>query len=637
MEQIPDKRVFLEEAIKIGDKIVDTAVKNEMGWYWTVTDHDGMVKSPVILYNGSSGIILYLIELYKATNKPEYYEAIVQASEWLKNYYYGPAEKNLAFYCGGGGIIYTLMEVYKLTGNQLYKHHALQFASDFGTGNHNSDILYGSAATILTLLHLHNETNEQWILDLLNQKISSLLNEAIVTRKGICWERNGSSVHPICGFAHGGSGIAFVFLELYKYFRNDFFLKIAEMAFEYEDQYFEENGTTLFSQNNWPDLRKSVYEEKGLKALIHSYKTNDIDEFSKFSFMSAWCHGAPGIGMARLHAYNLTGKKEHLNTFNKATVNTHNSFSVKGTNFCLCHGVLGNAHLLLDGFIGTGDESMYNVAVREGFRAIAEEKQQGYFVSGISKTGEKADCDLLNGIAGIGHYYIRLLNPAGISSILLPTIREVKTIVSNVGLFNEHYLVNFIFRKTFPNTSMIYIPVEKLIDGNCSLSRDEIYQIAKTEVNLKNEPNLNAAFGLDALAMTMADNIESDNYLFIQDMVEREKFNEDKFNNQSLQQMFDYELLLSPTITLQMVNYKFYTAYIVLQISPTHEPVNQFTISKLTYDILEGFKGCKNIGTVYEEVNNLHINDNLGNFDLMFKTQLGNALKLGFLTCLTAF
>ena len=68
-------------------------------------------------------------------------------------------------------------------------------------------------------------------------------------------------------------------------------------------------------------------------------------------FAMAWCHGGPGIGLARLRSLELLENQETLADLNEAlqitaAVCTNVVFPASG-NLCLCHGIGGNADLLL--------------------------------------------------------------------------------------------------------------------------------------------------------------------------------------------------------------------------------------------------------------------------------------------------
>ena len=68
---------------------------------------------------------------------------------------------------------------------------------------------------------------------------------------------------------------------------------------------------------------------------------------------SVWCHGAPGIALSRLRAYEITGdersKAEALIALQTARAFTELALQTGTMNFCLCHGLAGNAEVLLLG------------------------------------------------------------------------------------------------------------------------------------------------------------------------------------------------------------------------------------------------------------------------------------------------
>ena len=201
MLNVRDIDRLLLEAKKIGETIIHSALKTENGWYWNVSDFKGNIEVNASFYNGNSGIIYYLLELYKATNDEKYYDAALCGAAWIMTYKYNEGEKNLAIYCGIGGIIYVFTELYKINKNATYINFALQLAFECKQSESISDILYGTSGSILTLLHLHNETDDVRVLQILNEKIDLLLNAAIFPKTGICWDRAGVSIHPLCGFA----------------------------------------------------------------------------------------------------------------------------------------------------------------------------------------------------------------------------------------------------------------------------------------------------------------------------------------------------------------------------------------------------------------------------------------------------
>ncbi len=630
-ETTPD---FLAEAIKIGDVIINACQNDNNGSYWLFQDHTGRIDVGINFYSGNSGTIFFLIELYKKTKDKKYLDTIISSINWLLNNFHAQNQNNLAFYCGSGGVIYILLEAFKITGNELYKTSALNIGRNYNSVSLNSDILYGSSGAILTLLHLHNETNEDWIIDEISRKVEQLFNDAIFPQRGVCWERGGGEIHPLCGFAHGASGIAFVFLELYRYFKNDVFRTIAEMAFDYEDQYFQKNSNNVYQQFNWPDLRKDTNTDEYLQKLIQSYLNNNMEEFTSVSYMSAWCHGAPGIGMARLHAYKTTNRKKHFTYFQHALKNTINTISSDPRNFTLCHGALGNADLLIEAYIVNKDKYSYAIAINEAQKSFLYKEQYGFFTSGISRVGAEADCNLLNGKAGIGQFYLRLHDPFNTCSALAPVLREIKRMPDPLTKYSKSFLIELIYNKTLPNTSLILHSKDHLnIDDSEYLSKEKIIKTIQKVVAEKNDNTLTNTFSLDLLGKKIIDNISSDNYLYIKDLVEKRKFNETKYDKLSLTDMLKKELILNPVAHLEKQVYPNHVLYIILFVNPINDPLSQYIIGEYLFDLLNTFKEQTSIDNSYRTLIRKYftLHKSAVNFNQNYKAQLKICIANGLL------
>jgi lantibiotic modifying enzyme len=120
-------------------------------------------------------------------------------------------------------------------------------------------------------------------------------------------------------------------LQLYQATENPPFLEAAEGGFNYERQSFDS------TQQNWPDFRDDVA----------STSTANVCGL-------AWCHGAPGITISRLRANQLQPNAVYTNEMNIALTTTTNSIyhslmeNLGNTNYSICHGIAGNADIILD-------------------------------------------------------------------------------------------------------------------------------------------------------------------------------------------------------------------------------------------------------------------------------------------------
>ena len=159
----------------------------------------------------------------------------------------------------------------------------------------------------------------------------------------------------------------------------DRFADAAAKAIEYERSLF------VPSIGNWADLRFNAAEP----AICQT----------------SWCHGAPGIGLARLRSLSNDPPAEILVEINAAVEATLRRGLAE--NHCLCHGSLGNIELLLQ--TGSPELDRWSAAVlddveRNGPRCATK--------LGIETPG------LMTGLAGIGLQLLRLAYPGRVPSVL---------------------------------------------------------------------------------------------------------------------------------------------------------------------------------------------------------------------------
>jgi len=122
-----------------------------------------------------------------------------------------------------------------------------------------TDVIAGISGAIPVLCEMVNKCQILEMNDLIDL-LAKHLYEAVYSGK----------IVEMTGFAHGYAGIALA-LSTYGNFRNKReYLSIALKVIEKENEYFSEKVS------NWKDLRKD-------------------DSYGNY-----WCHGAPGIGLARL-------------------------------------------------------------------------------------------------------------------------------------------------------------------------------------------------------------------------------------------------------------------------------------------------------------------------------------------------
>jgi len=177
--------------------------------------------------------------------------------------------------------------------------------------------------------------------------------------------------------------------------RSDF-LEVAREAFSYEDSLFDPE------KGNWPDLRRD---------------TNPL------GFARAWCHGAPGIVLTRLRAAAIDPKRAE-GYLAKARVGIATTLvaiekdcAVPRWDTTFCNGLSGLGEVVLIAGQTLKNSSYHNRAMELALALIDRYSVAGDWPSGVPSGGPNPS--LMLGIAGVGYWFLRLDDPAGVPSVLL--------------------------------------------------------------------------------------------------------------------------------------------------------------------------------------------------------------------------
>jgi lantibiotic modifying enzyme len=139
----------------------------------------------------------------------------------------------------------------------------------------------------------------------------------------------------------------------------------------------------------------------------------------------AWCHGAPGIGLSRLrNAEILPDNVEIARDLEAALQTTAATLATPwkpgSGNYSLCHGATGNAELMMMAGQKLQRPALTAVAEKVGQEGIEYYVKQGLpWPCGNNGAGEAPG--LMLGLAGIGHFYLRLFDPVQVPSVLIIT------------------------------------------------------------------------------------------------------------------------------------------------------------------------------------------------------------------------
>ncbi len=398
-----DRERLLAVARSIGDRLDVLALRGEHDVAWIGLAlpnerHWSLAPLSMDLYNGIPGVALFLAYL-GAITKEERYTVLAQAAlTTLRGKTDRSFLKSIGGFNGRGGLIYTLAHL-----GILWNEPALlaetQAVVDLLPAmidlDEHFDIIGGAAGCIGSLLSLYQCYPSDHTLAVAIQSGEHLLAKAQPMEHGIGWMPKFGGTKPLTGFSHGAAGIAWALLELAAVTGEERFRKAALDAIAYERSLFRPEVS------NWPDLRDFA-------ATIQGNNNN------QHTCMTAWCHGAPGIGLARLRCLQHLDDTEIRSEINAALKTTlAHGF---GGNHSLCHGDLGNLELLLQAS-EILDDPQWPHQVNRLASIILESINQYGWLCGIPLGVESPG--LMTGLAGIGYELLRLAEPTRVPSVLV--------------------------------------------------------------------------------------------------------------------------------------------------------------------------------------------------------------------------
>lgn len=404
-QSIVNREQLLKAAVAIADRLEQLALRGQDDAIWIGLTATGdrywsLVPLGLDFYNGLPGITLFLAYL-GAIAQEQSYTALAQAAlktitsqlEQSKSLL-----KSIGAYDGWGGIIYTLTQLGILWDKPDLLSQAeelVQLLPPLIEQDRGLDLIAGAGGCLLSLLALYRCTGSESTLANAIACGDHLIAQAQTMPQGIGWVIPNSESKPLTGLAHGAAGIALALLELWAVTGQKRFKTAAVKAIAYERSLF------LPEMGNWQDLRNfsnSVLARNQNRA----------------SCMIAWCHGAVGIGLARLHSLTYLDDAEI-----RAEINTALQTTLKGgfgSNHSLCHGDLGNLELLLQASLVL-DQPQWQTQVERFTSIVLKSIEKDGWLCGVPLGVETPG--LMTGLAGIGYQLLRLAEPQLIPSVLL--------------------------------------------------------------------------------------------------------------------------------------------------------------------------------------------------------------------------
>ncbi|MBC8291009.1 MAG: hypothetical protein H8E37_11905, partial [Planctomycetes bacterium] len=230
----------LRMADRIGSKICRDAVwsGNACNWLdWFAEERDGKWNpihralgpnsvnpcSGISLYEGSSGVALFLARLYAEMGDPTHRATLLGSARQITAQLDElETEPNVAFYSGWPGASWAITEIgWTLEDESLVQTELIRLeeTAAFEPQLPETDVLLGSAGLITALVDLYRKYGRRFdcwqLLEIAIQHGDFLLSSADRSDEGWSWETLPVPVHRnLTGYAHGVSGIVCALAEL---------------------------------------------------------------------------------------------------------------------------------------------------------------------------------------------------------------------------------------------------------------------------------------------------------------------------------------------------------------------------------------------------------------------------------------
>ncbi|MEL6465169.1 MAG: lanthionine synthetase LanC family protein [Pseudomonadota bacterium] len=397
-------------AIEIGEWICRKAITNRGRATWlglsykqhSHSSEDHILTTSTLgasIYSGVSGIAIFLAKLYRVTEIARFRDLARRAARqaiYLANKKSQQTASGL--YEGTSGVAFAAALVGCLIDDERLTEAAIRLARQEAKEHKRRmhDIIGGSAGAIVAYLGISYLTKTTDLADAAHALGAQLCDLARWSDDMCSWPDAGEpAAKGLLGFSHGAAGIAYALLELIERTGDNGYRDFVEAAFLFENSFFSE------AEHNWPDFRGDDID-LGAGGKQNTYQT-------------AWCHGAPGIGLARLRAFEVLQRPQDRIDVLHALKSTRLSLSRapdhNTESLSLCHGLSGNAWILKR-FLNASSFDEFKLAGDDLTRTTGEiiKRYREKAVQGLDNDMGLSPGFML-GRAGIGSFLLHMSAP----------------------------------------------------------------------------------------------------------------------------------------------------------------------------------------------------------------------------------
>lgn len=370
--------------------------------------YDGKVHFDGAIFLGVGGIPFFLADYYRLTGEARALELALGAARWCsaRDRMFGGdrwTPDALCFGRAGVGLAWVHLSTVAPEGERTTcLDNARRFGRRLLRGEPGpvTDHIGGAAGQGVFLLRLWEATHDERFLAGALHRAAWLAAQARHDQQGCHWGVHGPRSRAQLGFAHGISGIAHFLLRLHE-------------ATADEPGGRDGRWAALASKVA-ETLRSQAESDHGGLNWRHWLDRREGDRTGECQ----WCHGSPGVGLFFAAAHEVLGEAAYLDTAAAAGETTFSYGDVRG-NPSQCHGLSGNAELFVELFRLTRDPHWMERAHDFATAALSyrRETPNGDVWQGDDLLSTSPD--FLCGAAGVGHFFLRLLDPEAIRMPLL--------------------------------------------------------------------------------------------------------------------------------------------------------------------------------------------------------------------------
>lgn len=450
---------FLEEATAIADEILRRRTGTSPSWqgasgYGTSLNPVETIKLGPHLYNGTAGIALFLAAMGHVTGQTKYSEAALGVfaplARKLRELARDEARaREIDIPVGGliglGAFIYCLLRAAEWLDQPDWIDDARAAAGLITPDRIAQDprvrIQTGDAGAILALLALHKvspggDGPGPAPLDVARDCARHILaTQVAFEERPRAWLLSPNKP-PLLGFCYGAAGVSFSLLKLFEASPAPDLWASALEGLSYVDSYY------LPGERRWSDVRAMLQSryagpaEGTWRDWWLSGRTDTSDLLPRtpapdggdtaepsITLANKWCHGAPGLAMARISCLSLLvnpairdeiqGALEETRQFATAEIFAEHPADD------LCCGHMGRVEALLYASQQLADPGLEDAARTLAWRVVERARDGGAYTLTAARGSASFAPSLFQGLAGVGYTLLRLARPGALPCLLL--------------------------------------------------------------------------------------------------------------------------------------------------------------------------------------------------------------------------